>query len=183
MNTNIFILKGVFLLLITLNIYGQTRIDSTIESGTVKKPTLKANDHKYIGSDATADGSDPHKTQKAKPMFGPGKKQSNDKEKQSGLGMSMIQYVSSIGIVILMMVGVLWLLNRVNSGSSISNRKSFIKVTNRVHLDSKNSLALIEFQNDQLLIGIGANGITLLNKNCQNNDAGTVVGGTNHVDS
>ncbi len=105
--------------------------------------------------------------------FGPGITQTNTDRHETGLGISPAKYLFSIGIVVIMMIAILWVMNRLNFGSHTERGKAFITIKNRIHFDNKNSLALVNFRDEELLVGIGTNGITLLKTYCHPTDSDT----------
>ena len=96
--------------------------------------------------------------------FGPGLSATKNKDELQAPEMPIFRYVMSIAAIIALMIGVLWAMNKLNRHYSGSQHGSLIRLTNRVHLDNKNSLALVHVGDQELLIGIGVNGMTLLHK-------------------
>lgn len=137
--------------------------NSTAEpNGAKELSTPDATTVPPVGDDGTAlkEGDDPVKTGR----FGPGVERVNLDEEKPVSSFSPARYILSIVMVILFLGGFMFILNKVNHKISRSKVNSGIKVTSRMHLDSKNYLALVTTPEQELLIAVGNNGVSVLNK-------------------
>jgi len=78
--------------------------------------------------------------------------------------VSMWKLALSTLLVLSLLVGFLYVLKKFGAKYAGIKTDDIIRVTSKVQVDSKNSLMMLRVYEDELLVGVGDNGITLLSR-------------------
>jgi flagellar protein FliO/FliZ len=102
---------------------------------------------------------------------------------QGDMGMASLKMGAALLLVIGMIFGIYYLSKRIRDGRFSLNRNPAMRVIGSLSLASKQSIALVEVCGEWLVLGVGAESITLLRRiedpPVNNNEAISTTGGTN----
>ncbi len=106
---------------------------------------------------------DSKKEVNTKKMFGPGMKLENNEDSMS-LGIPLFRLTMAFGVLFILMGLIIFAIKRWGSKFSGLENEATIKVIARTHIDTKNSLIVARVYEEEVLLGIGPNGINLLSR-------------------
>jgi flagellar biogenesis protein FliO len=96
--------------------------------------------------------------------FGPGVTHPDRTDEVASIGVSPYRVFAALVTVAAAMGLFFWLLKKFFRGYSGGKNASLMTIRSRLQLDSKNSVALVKVYEDEYLLGIGPEGVRLLNK-------------------
>ena len=132
-----------------------------------KKDPPENSDNKTIDAENSEIDPQDVETGKApsepKKLFGPGMKKEDSKKEDSGIKISLFRYVISIIVVIILIGGTFYALKKVSNKIQGKGYGSLM-VNQRLQLDAKNSLYLVQVHEEEVLIAVGPRGSKVLSK-------------------
>ncbi len=112
-------------------------------------------------ADDTADREDEAGETHAPATFGPGPRSATRIERNEPVKLPILRFVVSLTVVIGLLAVFMIFLQKINRRYQGTSGHA-IRVISRTHLDNKNYLALVSVHKDEYLVGVGANGISVL---------------------
>ena len=80
----------------------------------------------------------------------------------TGMGIDWFRYALSIGVVLLLLIGLLWILRRLKSLQKISSENSKLQLLETINIGPRQKISLIRVGSHQVLVGITVNKLTAL---------------------
>lgn len=80
----------------------------------------------------------------------------------TGMGIDWFRYALSIGLVLLLLIGLLWVLRRLKSMQKISSKNNRLELLETINIGPRQKISLIRVGSNQVLVGITVNQFTAL---------------------
>jgi len=80
----------------------------------------------------------------------------------NGSAASIAQYLASFAFVVLLLVGLLWALKRLQGSKAFARRHQRLRVVESLSLGPRHKVALVRCDGHELLVGISASQVTQL---------------------
>ena len=80
----------------------------------------------------------------------------------NGMGIDWFRYALSIGLVVSLLIGLLWILRRLKSMQKISSENNKLQLLETINIGPRQKISLIRVGSHQVLVGITVNQFTAL---------------------
>jgi flagellar biosynthetic protein FliO len=80
----------------------------------------------------------------------------------TGMGIDWFRYALSIGLVLLLLIGLLWVLRRLKSMQKISSKNNNLELLETINIGPRQKISLIRVGSNTVLVGITVNQFTAL---------------------
>lgn len=80
----------------------------------------------------------------------------------TGMGIDWFRYALSIGLVLLLLIGLLWILRRLKNMQKISKINNKLQLLETINIGPRQKISLLRVGSHQVLVGITVNQLTAL---------------------
>ena len=80
----------------------------------------------------------------------------------TGMGIDWFRYALSVGLVLLLLIGLLWVLRRLKSMQKISSKNNNLELLETINIGPRQKISLIRVGSHQVLVGVTVNQLTEL---------------------
>ena len=78
------------------------------------------------------------------------------------MGIDWFRYALSIGLVLSLLIGLLWVLRRLKSMQKVSSKNNKLEILETINIGQRQKISLIRVGSQQVLVGITVNQFTAL---------------------
>ncbi len=80
----------------------------------------------------------------------------------TSMGIDWFRYALSIGLVLSLLIGLLWVLRRLKSMQKVSSKNNKLEILETINIGPRQKISLIRVGSQQVLVGITVNQFTAL---------------------